>query len=182
MKASAVLLGLGLATASTAALAAAPGKVTPKAMQFTGRGTQVYACTATKTGYGWVLKGPDAHMYDASGAAVARHYFGPRWQATDGSTIKGRVIESDAAPGGSADAPWLVLRTTVEKGHGIFGHVAMVTRTNTDGGGLPAAACDAAAKGKTASVPYSATYTFFPSKAVGSPSKVAGFPSKVAGG
>jgi Protein of unknown function (DUF3455) len=156
MKSLALLLGLGATFIAGAAVAAPPA-----AMKFTGRGTQFYSCQQTGTTYAWNLLGPDAHMFNKHGKIVARHFYGPSWQANDGSEIKGKVLVVNAAPSGKQNAPWLVLNVTSEQGAGIFAHVTMVTRTNTQGGGVPASACGAAQQGETVKVPYRARYTLF---------------------
>lgn len=153
------LLGLGAILISTTAFAGPPA-----AMQFAGRGTQIYSCQAAAGRYAWYLKGPDAHLYDADGKSVARHYFGPHWQANDGSTIKGIVLDVNASPQAHhGNVSWLILRAIVQKGDGIFGHVNFVTRTDTKGGGVPHKPCDASQAGQQDAVPYTATYTFFSS-------------------
>jgi hypothetical protein len=160
MKTLAALLCLGIAFTSAPAFAATSIKPLP-AMEFTGRGTQIYACDTSGAGYAWVLKGPDAQLYDASGKVVARHFFGPRWQANDGSRIRGILMLANASPQAGGNAPWLVLRAVVEHGDGIFARVSIITRTDSQGGGAPATACDATEQGKSLSVPYTAKYTFF---------------------
>jgi Protein of unknown function (DUF3455) len=156
MKSLALLFGLGTSLVAGAA-AAAP----LPAMAFTGRGTQVYSCQQTGTAYSWNLLGPDAHMFDTRGKIVARHFYGPSWQANDGSEITGKVLIANAAPSGRHNAPWLILNVASEHGAGIFAHVTMVTRTDTHGGGLPVSACGAGQQGQTVKVPYTAHYTFF---------------------
>jgi hypothetical protein len=90
------------------------------------------------------------------------HFFGPHWEANDGSRIKGQLLVTSPPPEvGKNNAPWLVLRADVEQDDGIFGHVRIVTRTDTRGGGTPTAACGPQQKGRTVSEAYSATYTFF---------------------
>jgi Protein of unknown function (DUF3455) len=131
-------------------------------LELTGRGSQIYCCQETAKGYTWILKGPDAKLYDASGQVVGRHFFGPEWEANDGSSIKGKVLVSSASPDGSANAPWLILQVQVAQKNGLFGDISMVTRTDTQGGGVPTAACGPRQKGQTFNVPYSARYTFFP--------------------
>src|SRR5512141_1475968 len=50
-----------------------------------GIGAQVYTCTASggadggAASYAWVLKAPDAILYDASFAQVGSHGAGPTW-------------------------------------------------------------------------------------------------------
>ena len=149
-------LALGLVFISGAA-AAAP----PLAQEYTGRGTQVYRCETKDAAPAWQLLGPDAHMYDSSGKIVARHFYGPSWQANDGSEIQGKVLVANASPEGPGNAPWLVLRVISEQGAGIFAQVRAITRTDTQGGGTPSQTCTAANQGMTVKVPYSARYVFF---------------------
>lgn len=153
--------GCWIATLSfvpVAALAASPN-----ALQLQGKGSQIYVCKQTRPGmFHWTLKGPDARLYDAQGLVVGRHYAGPHWQAKDGSTLKGTVIDADPAPDDPRhNAAWLLLQATVQKGGGLFAHVNYVTRTRTQGGAAPRTACDGARLGRTQAVPYTATYTFF---------------------
>jgi hypothetical protein len=144
------------------ALIAGTAGATPlPAQEYTGRGTQVYRCESNAGAPSWQLLGPDAHMYDAAGKAVARHFYGPTWQANDGSEIKGTVLAANASPAGPRNAPWLVLSAVSEGGNGIFAQIMTVTRTDTRGGGTPAQACTQANQGTTEKVPYSARYTFF---------------------
>ena len=133
----------------------------PPAQEYTGRGTQVYRCETDAGTSAWKLLGPDAHMYNGAGQAIARHFYGPRWQAVDGSEIKGTVLTANASPAGSRNAPWLVLHTLSIGQAGIFAEVTTVTRTDTQGGGAPAQACTQSNQGATSKVPYSARYTFF---------------------
>jgi hypothetical protein len=156
MRLSAFLLGIGTPLISVTAFA-----TPPSALEFTGSGTQVYSCEATGSTYSWSLLGPDAHMYDASGKVTAHHFYGPSWQANDGSLVKGKVLVANAAPAGPQDAPWLVLHVVSEQGAGIFAHVTTIVRTDTRGGGAPTIACGVVEKGQTVKVPYSARYTFF---------------------
>ena len=151
------LLCLVFASSLAAAAAAAP----LPAQEYTGRGTQVYSCTMNADTLAWKLLGPNAHMYNAEGMAVARHFYGPTWQANDGSEIKGTIISANTSPAGPRNAPWLVLHTVSEGKSGIFAEVTIVTRTDTHGGGTPVQACTTANQGSTVKVPYSARYTFF---------------------
>jgi hypothetical protein len=171
MKTLARLIGAGLALASTSGLAAAPAEQ-PAALVFTGRGAEIYSCQDTGSGYAWVLKGPEARLYNAAGQVVGHHFLGPKWEANDGSRIKGQVLVASPSPEArQRNVPWLVLRADVEQGTGIFGQVRIVTRTNTRGGAAPASACGPQQKDQTVNEPYSATYTFF-----SSPDKTASVP------
>ena len=146
-----------MAVLVASAAAASP----PAAQEYIGRGTQVYRCETDAGKSSWKLLGPDAHMYNEAGKAIARHFYGPRWQAIDGSEIKGTVITANASPAGQRNAPWLVLHTVSAGKAGIFAEVTIVTRTDTQGGGAPAQACAQSNQGMMAKVPYSARYTFF---------------------
>jgi hypothetical protein len=153
---SAFFLSIGNSLISATAFA-----MPSSALEFTGRGTQVYRCEAIGNTYSWSLLGPDARMYDTSGRVTARHLYGPSWQANDGSLIKGKVLVANAAPAGPQDAPWLVLHVVSEEGAGMFAHVTTIVRTDTHGGGMPTTACSVVEKGQTAKIPYNARYTFF---------------------
>ena len=150
------LFGLVLVfTAGVAAAAPLP------VQEYTGRGTQDYSCKTNGLTAIWRLLGPDARLYDADGKIVGRHFYGPSWEANDGSEIKGEVLEANASPGGPGNAPWLVLRVVSEQGQGVFAQVQMITRTDTQGGGAPKPACTNANEGVIVKVPYSARYIFF---------------------
>ena len=142
-------LSWGLANAESAAL------------EFTGRGVQVYRCQNTGSAYGWVLEGPDAQLFNAAGRVVGRHFFGPYWEANDGSRIAGQLLTGSTSPDGRANVPWLVLHAQVEQADGIFGNVRIITRTDTHGGAAPTTSCGPQQNGQVMKEPYSATYTFF---------------------
>jgi len=131
-------------------------------MEFTGRGAQIYTCERNQTAFNWVLKGPDALLYDATGKVVARHFFGPRWQAKDGSEIRGILVLANISPEMSRhDAPWLLLHAVIERGNGLFSQVDTIMRTDTRGGNAPVTTCDAETQSESVAVPYMAKYTFF---------------------
>jgi hypothetical protein len=131
------------------------------ALALTGRGVQVYRCQHTGSAYAWVLKGPDAQLVNAAGQVVGRHFFGPRWEANDGSRIAGQLALGSTSPDGGANVPWLVLHAEVEKTGGIFGHVRIITRTDTHGGVAPITPCGSEQNGRVVNEAYSALYTFF---------------------
>ncbi len=147
------------ATLAALVLLCAGPRAEAAALQFLGRGVQIYDCTGSGTP-SWTLKAPDAVLYDAAGGAIGQHFAGPSWRAKDGSTIVGQVLVSSAAPLAGA-IPWLVLRVTSHGGQGLFSAVGYVTRTATQGGVAPATGCDAGHVGAELRVPYSATYIFF---------------------
>jgi hypothetical protein len=139
-------------------------------------GAQVYTCTASSTGgtggsgaggaggsgtttYTWVLKQPDAVLYDSSFANVGTHGLGPNWTSTDGSVVNGvKVAGVNSMPAGSIQ--WLLLMATTNTGTGVFGDITYVQRLNTAGGTAPAS-CDPSAVGTDTRIPYSADYYFF---------------------
>ena len=127
------------------------------------RGAQVYACTA-KTGspaYEWVLKGPDAELFDARGKKIGRHFAGPTWEIADGSRVVGEVMERSAAPGA---IPLLLMRAKSNEGAGTLANVRYIQRLDTAGGVAPQAGCDAEHAGIEARVRYSASYDFYGSR------------------
>jgi hypothetical protein len=123
-------------------------------------GVQIYACEAQGSGFAWVFKAPEANLFDKQGLQVATHYAGPSWKLDDGSIVVGEVAAKADAPTGDA-IPWLLLRAKSHEGTGILGAVSFIRRAETKGGNAPLAGCDAAHKGASARVRYSALYQFF---------------------
>jgi hypothetical protein len=130
-------------------------------LRMAARGAQVYTCkakTAEPPAYEWVLKAPDAELFDQRGAKVGRHYAGPTWENTDGSRVVGEVMKRSPVQ----DAiPLLLLRATSNEGAGALRNVKYIQRLDTAGGVAPAAGCDAEHAGTEARVEYSATYDFY---------------------
>jgi hypothetical protein len=146
------------------------------ALHYQGTGVQIYTCTpsggaggAAGSGadggaisYSWVLKGPDAKLYDASGAQVGTHGIGPEWTSSDGSVVNGTKVEQVSAPPATPAAiPWLLLRASSTTGTGVFTNVTYVQRLNTTGGVAPATGCGASTSGTDTSVAYTADYYFY---------------------
>ena len=132
-------------------------------------GVQIYTCTASggvdggvdaaAATYAWVLKAPDAILYDATLAQVGTHGAGPHWTSIDGSTVNGTKLQQ-ASP--SSDAiPWLLLKASSTSGDGVFTNVSYVQRLNTAGGNAPSTGCDATTVNTETRVNYSADYYFF---------------------
>ncbi|MGC1301597.1 MAG: DUF3455 domain-containing protein [Caulobacteraceae bacterium] len=130
------------------------------AIQAVGKGVQIYSCQPSGAGFAWKLQGPEATLSASDGRVIGRHFAGPSWQATDGSTIVGEPVVASASPDDGA-IPWLVLHVKSTTGAGLFSNVTYVTRTLTHGGAAPATGCDAGRSGQETRAPYSATYTFF---------------------
>ncbi|MEV6606692.1 DUF3455 domain-containing protein [Kutzneria sp. NPDC051319] len=120
---------------------------------YQGDGVQIYQCAKAA----WTLLEPAATISD-HGKPVALHFKGPIWV----STVDGSEVGATAVPGASvkhADAvPELLLKASENHGKGQFADVTYVQRLATKGGLAPAGKCT---DGAQASVPYSATYTFW---------------------
>jgi hypothetical protein len=130
-------------------------------LQAKGAGAQIYACMATATGIQWKLQGPDAKLLDAAGQQIGAHFAGPTWKLDDGSQVVGELMASQPAPEAGSVA-WLLLRAKPGSATGKLADVAYVRRTDTHGGVPDKNAClSARDAGKTARVPYTATYTFY---------------------
>jgi len=123
-------------------------------------GVQVYTCTRNPTGAtGWVLRGPDAQLFDPQNKPVGKHYAGPTWEGLDGSKVVGQVKTSMPAPVDKA-IPWLLLGAKSHEGSGTFTQVQAIVRMGTIGGTAPGDGCDEARAGLELSVPYTAIYVF----------------------
>jgi hypothetical protein len=139
-------------------------------------GAQVYTCTASSTGgaggggaggaggsgttYSWVLKQPDAVLYDSTFTQVGTHGLGPNWTSTvDGSVVNG--AKTAQANGETGAIPWLLLTATSTTGTGVFTPVTYVQRLATHGGVAPSSGCDSTTAGTDTRIPYSADYYFF---------------------
>jgi hypothetical protein len=92
------------------------------------RGAQIYSCkakAADSQAFEWVLKAPDAELFDERGAKIGRHYAGPTWESADGSRVVCEVLQRSAVK----DAvPWLLLRARPNEGSGAFTKVTYIQR------------------------------------------------------
>jgi len=130
------------------------------------KGVQVYECRAKKDqpgGYEWAFVAPEADLFDVNGKGLGRHYAGPRWQSSDGSTIAGTLKERADAPAANA-IPWLLLSAKSVGPEGAFSKVTSIQRVNTVGGLAPGEGCSQAAIGTAARINYTADYYFFTAK------------------
>jgi hypothetical protein len=124
-------------------------------------GVQIYECSQKPdSSYEWAFKAPEASLADRSGHPLGKHYAGPTWEATDGSTVVGEVKAKDPGPRSSA-IPWLLLAAKTNTGSGTFSAARSVQRIATEGGLAPSEACTAANLKQVARVPYTATYDFY---------------------
>jgi hypothetical protein len=119
-------------------------------------GVQVYECKNSPDGkLTWQFREPVATLISGRDT-VGRHYAGPHWEHSDGSTLRAKVVAS--SPGATPnDIPWLRLAVTNRRGSGIFSGVTTVQRITTKGG-VAQGSCDRA--GSLRSDPYSADYVF----------------------
>ena len=116
-----------------------------------GSGDQVYGCDNRH----WVLKVPDAKLFNQQGSIIGRHFAGPKWQLNDGSWVKGRAVAKQVAPD-AISVPWLLLESVGTTGR--LGTVRFIQRTRTHGGNAPDSSCS---QSTVLRVPYTATYSFY---------------------
>jgi hypothetical protein len=124
-------------------------------------GVQIYICVQNPTDptkFSWVLKAPEAVLFDNDGNVVGLHYGGPTWESNSGSVVVGvRVSGINMDP---TAIDWLLLRAGDTDGPGIFNRTTFIHRVNTVGGRAPAVAT-ADDFGKELRVPYTAEYFFY---------------------
>jgi hypothetical protein len=126
-------------------------------------GSQIYECQASHddpTHFDWVLKAPEAQLFDRAGKPIIKHFAGPSWQATDGSIVVGEVTAKDNGPDPMA-IPWLLLRAKSTSGTGPLSHTLSIQRLNTQGGKAPPGGCGASLLGSELRVHYAADYLFY---------------------
>jgi len=126
-------------------------------------GVQIYSCNATATGYGWGLVAPRADLYDDNSKLIVKHFGGPSWQATDGSTVVAQRV--DQVPVDPTAITWVLLKATSAT-PGADGdrlaHTTFIQRVATTAGLAPAAAeCNAATVGDVVESSYTADYYFW---------------------
>lgn len=153
-------------------------------LKFMAKGVQIYTCTASTTnttGYEWVLKAPQAELFNEQGTKVGKHYAGPTWEAADGSKVVGEVKEKADSPDGKG-IPWLLLKTKETSGNGSLSKINYIQRVETVAGFSPNSAdCNEARKDSEVKVEYSATYYFYSAAGVAN-SAPAGVPATGQGG
>jgi hypothetical protein len=133
------------------------------AMETVGVGEITYECRDKKDAAGqfeWVFVGPDAALNDRSGKKVGK-YFGPpaTWESMDGSKVTATQVA--VAPAGTGNIPLQLVKANPATGNGAMSGVTFIQRVATKGGVAPAAACDAASKGKKEIVKYQADYIIY---------------------
>ena len=120
-------------------------------------GAQIYECHRDGSGaLTWQFREPIATLV-VNGRTVGRHFAGPNWEMSDGSSVGGRV--AGKAPGaGANDIPLLKLTAVPRRGNGELSGVTTIQRLNTRGGNA-GGACETA--GALLNVPYTADYAFY---------------------
>ncbi|MDP9035251.1 MAG: DUF3455 domain-containing protein [Myxococcota bacterium] len=128
------------------------------------KGVQIYACKPKGEGapsaYEWMLKAPEAELFDDKGQKIGKHYGGPTWESSDGSKVVGMMRSKADAPDATA-IPWLLIDVKSSDGAGVLSKVKNIQRVATSGGKAPASGCDAAHTGAETRVDYSATYYMY---------------------
>jgi hypothetical protein len=127
--------------------------------QVHAKGDQVYTCKDGATAFVWTLRMPDAQLFDKDGKVWGKHGAGPSWEASDGSSVKGKAA-ANASPDPDS-IPWLLVNVVEHGGQGVLSKVTTIQRINTKGGKAPASGCDAGHAGQDLRVPYQADYLFF---------------------
>jgi Protein of unknown function (DUF3455) len=148
---------------STVASAQSPTDLPPSQhaiLTVTGKGVQIYACQQSAGTPQWVFQAPEATLLDAHGNSVGTHGGGPSWKSSDGSEVKGELVQKNPSPE-AGSIPWLLLKATSVSGSGIMSHVEYIRRFDTHGGTAPATGCDSQHLATTVRVPYTATYAFY---------------------
>jgi hypothetical protein len=128
-------------------------------------GFQIYVCRADAEGKPvWVLRAPEAQLFDRQGNSIGRHFGGPTWQHNDGSQITARMAAKADAPE-AGTIPWLLLTVTGHTGSGALSGVTTIQRINTAGGLAPVEGCSAANIEAEFKSSYTADYYFYARRA-----------------
>jgi hypothetical protein len=128
------------------------------------KGDQIYTCKGDAAQFTWVLKAPDAQLFDKDGNPFGKHFAGPSWEANDGSRVTGKAIANAPSPDAES-IPWLLVNIVGHSGSdGVLTRTTTIQRLNTKGGKAPAAGCDAGHSGQEIHVAYSADYLFYAPK------------------
>lgn len=156
-------LSFGLVFPATAQTQTEPPSTQHAILTVTGKGMQIYLCQQGPSGAQWIFQAPEANLTDTSGNPAGTHSAGPAWNSKDGSSVKGVLLVKAPSPDPNS-IPWLLLRASGASGTGIMSKVEFIRRSDTHGGVAPATGCDAQHINTSASVPYTATYTFYSAK------------------
>lgn len=165
MMVAALAILAGCATTQAPAPPEVPAALRPPAgqtvyLEALATGVQIYECSSKGDAYEWAFKAPEASLADRSGHAIGKHYAGPTWESTDGSSVVGEVKARDPGPAPTA-IPWLLLAAKTKNGSGVFAPAESIQRVSTVGGVAPKEPCTEARLKEVARVPYTATYYFY---------------------
>ena len=127
------------------------------------KGDQIYSCRADGSQFAWVLKAPDADLFDADGNLFGKHFAGPSWMASDTSRVNGKAVASAPSPDPDS-VPWLLVHVVSHEGTGVLARATSIQRLNTKAGRAPASGCDSAHENQEFRAPYTADYLFFAPK------------------
>jgi hypothetical protein len=128
------------------------------------KGFQIYVCRADASGQpAWVLKAPEALLYDDQGNVLGKHFGGPTWKHNDGSEITGKMAAKVDAPEAGA-IPWLLVNVIDHLGSGVFSRITTIQRVHTAGGLAPASGRASADPEKEFKSSYNADYYFYARK------------------
>lgn len=72
------------------------------------KGDQIYTCKTDATQFTWVLKAPEAQLFDQDGKPFGKHFAGPSWEAIDGSRVSGKAVANAPSPD-TESIPWLLV-------------------------------------------------------------------------
>jgi hypothetical protein len=163
---AATLLALSAPAVPTALSVPGSQRLTLKAKSV---GVQIYTCRADQSQpsgmgtYAWILKAPEATLFDERGMTIGKHYEGPTWELNDGSKVVGAAQTTLAPPSGDG-IPWLLLKAVRNDGAGVLTPVRTIQRVETFGGKAPASGCDMSKVDSEVRIPYGATYYFYVDK------------------
>jgi hypothetical protein len=132
-------------------------------LQLHAKGDQVYTCKSTSGQFTWILKAPDAQLFDKDGKPFGKHFAGPSWEANDGSRVTGKAVANAPSPDANS-IPWLLINVVSHEGACLLSRATTIQRLNTSGGKAPSSGCDASHADQELRVPYSADYLFYAPK------------------
>ncbi len=161
-----VLLAMKPAAAQQLTRPDVPDKLAPPAtekliLQTHATGDQIYVCqSGPDQKLAWVLKAPDAQLFNAQNKLIAKHFAGPTWKHSDGSEVVGKASARLDSPDANA-IPWLLLTATSHTSDGVFSKVTFIQRLHTKGGQPPQSGCDDAHRNAETKSAYSADYYFY---------------------
>jgi hypothetical protein len=165
-----VLFALSLPLQSTVAQQIAKPEVPEKlaapesevlVLQAHATGSQVYICQpGPDSKLAWILKAPEADLFDSKGTVIGKHFGGPTWKHNDGSEVVGKVVARQDSPDADSIA-WLLLTAANHSGDGILSGVTTIQRLHTKGGQPSASGCDVPHRNTETKVAYSADYYFY---------------------